>query len=75
MNHEFLQLVGALTTSAGFLIFLYLLLTSGFRLTPFLVFLAGIAILLLSKFVAKKDLERRRKKSKYLNSLDQKNKK
>lgn len=75
MNHEFLQLVGALTTSAGFLIFLYLLLTTGFRLTPFLVLVAGIAILLLSRFVAKKDLERRRKKSKYLSSLDEKNKK
>ncbi len=71
MSHEFLQLIGALTTAAGFLIFIYMLLTSGFNLTPFIVFLVGIGLILLSRYVAKKDRERRRKKSRYLSSLDQ----
>lgn len=71
MSHEFLQLIGSLTTAAGFLIFIYMLLTSGPNLTPFIVFLVGIGLLVLSRYVAKKDLERRRKKSKYLSSLDE----
>lgn len=74
MNHEFLQLVGALTASAGFLIFLYTTLTSNFNATSVVVFVIGVALLALSRYIAKKDLEKRRKKSKYLSNLD-KNKK
>ena len=70
MNHEFLQLIGALTTAAGFLVFLYMLAISGFSWTPLIIFFVGIGVLFLSRYLAKKDLEKRRKKSKYLSSLD-----
>ncbi|MDD2431237.1 MAG: hypothetical protein PHD88_06055 [Firmicutes bacterium] len=74
MNHELLQLIGALTTAAGFLITLYTGLTSSINPISIIVLLAGIGLLFLSRYIAKVDLARRRKKSKYLSSLDKKNK-
>ncbi|HPT60902.1 MAG TPA: hypothetical protein PLN81_04825 [Bacillota bacterium] len=72
LSHDFVQLIGALTTAAGFLISLYTALTSNISVVAIIVFIVGILLLVLSRWLAKRDLARRRKASRYLSNLDKK---